>query len=45
MIHDHHRLFVDGLFTEAKISELHVTSRIKEDIFRLQVAVNDPLQI
>ena len=42
---DHHyRLFVNGLFTKAKIGELHMASCIKENVLWLQVTVNDPLE-
>ena len=37
-------MFVNRLFTKAKIGELDMASCVKEDIFWLQVAVNDPLQ-
>ena len=39
-----YRLFVNGLFTKAKICELHMASCVKEDVLRLQIAVDDPLK-
>ena len=39
-----YRLFINGFFAKAEISELHMAGSVKKDVLRLQVAVNNALK-